>query len=575
MNKKTATKEYDVAELESSAAEPSKLLKGLLSESMYTYTPKTNQGMASCATESDAYVYTTERTIEIENLEIEEFEIEKSQTFQNEDMTRTPIHPELIHAKREKLKPEVTSDEEITIKEIFYILNRGAVTIFTATLVFGLIGVMLAGAYFLLFPPNSAGNVQAMVSFNHQGAEQGLDPAGNLLEVTVERFRSPEVLARAIEEQNLAHRGVTVEHLRENMAIRGLVPRDAMSRIVTYRAIAVDDPNMLENLLHVEYLATQFALSLSIPQELSFLVGRDAENLLQSIINAYRQIFYEEFLERNVLHSPIATLSYAYYHDFFEALQMLDMQINSMRTFVSSQAQAAPNFRALSTGFSFGDIWYNLELLANIDMSSIRAFVNVRHLTRDPDLRLLTYQLTVEELQLSERVQREYAEVLHYAIANYERETIAWFGSIGPSEAHWDFRHSEGIYQTLIERVVAAERNAIQLRAEIDAYQRRIASLQQTSNMSVARRSEMAILDEMIADLIERLNSWIDIINETTEEFLTVGAMSDFITTAVPPQFASFSGRFRLMALIVLATTFGGFGLSVVYVFLKNMFVKK
>lgn len=465
-------------------------------------------------------------------------------------------------------------NEEITIKEIFNILNRGSVTIFTLTMVFGVIGILLAGAYFVMFPPISAGSVQGVISFNHPDAERGLDPFGNVLEPTVERLRSPEVISAALYEMDLHRHGITVEDIRQNLRIRGLVPRDAMSRIVTYQVIAVDEPNRLEDLLHFSYATTQFVAILNIPEEHSFLAGVLAEDLLTAIFNAYRQMFYDEFLERSILHTPIVTLDFVHDHDFFESQRMLTVQLNAMSNFVREMAEEAPAFRSMRTGLSFGDIFSNLGLIGEIDMANIRAQINIRNLTRYPELRLLSYQLAVEDLRLRERVQREYAEVIHFAIENYERDSIAWFGSVGPTEHYWDFRNAGEIYATLIERVLRAERLAIELRVELESYLDRIARLQATNLNTPARRADMAVLDTMIADMVIRLDEWVEIINETTAEFLESELMGEFLLTALQPNFTGASGRFNFMLLIIMATTAAGFGLSVVFVFLKNLFTR-
>jgi hypothetical protein len=464
-------------------------------------------------------------------------------------------------------------EKQMTLKDILRIFNNASVKIFVATLIAGVIGVIAAGTYYFFFAPQHSGAVIGIISFNYNGAEEGLDPFGRLLDVT--KIKSPKVLDRALTELNLYAKGVTVEDVRQNITIEGIVPDDAFQRILTYRAIAEEEPSKLEEILDLFYVPTQYAVTLSIPSRFSFLSGAAGIELLTAIFHSYQIYFFEEYSARNILSTAIFSLPYEEY-DYSESYKILNGQFNNILNYLVEKRNESPDFRAKSTQMSFGDIVRNINLIRDIDLLNMRALIDIRLLTKNVDFRILSYRALVAEKEMDEIIAMENAVATWNAIETYEKDSTIWFGTVG--QAALEFNESSGFYDDLITRALRYEETAIRLRAEIDYHEEMIANLYnaETPGDPVAdfqRQLDILHIESLIQSVSGKMAMWIDIINETVDEYMETEVLKDVTKIALLPKYTShFASYASRLLIIIAAVTLIGFALSTIYAYLKALF---
>ena len=463
--------------------------------------------------------------------------------------------------------PEQNEEHGITLKEIFTIFKRGAIKIFTVTLISVIVGIVAAIIYYAV-TLEYVGMVTGIISFNYEGAEEGLDPHGRKLDIS--KIRSPQVLDKALNAMDFYEEGLTVEDIRQNITIEGIVPEDVIQRILIIKEIATRDPSKLDQLTDVSYISTQYAITLNIPRGFSFITKEKGIEFLAAIFRSYTEYFFEEYGDRDVLSTAVASLPYSEY-DYDQSARVLGVQISNMINYLIVKRNEMPDFRANSTQMSFGDIITNIELLRTIDLANIRSLVEVRLVTKDRALLISNYQSLIVEKTLEKDVQIERARITLEAANNYQKDAAVMFGAAGTSDSTLQFTQPSNTYDTLIQQSATASESAIRLQSEIDYYIKRVEDLQNpliTSN----RPADIMLVEESIESLSQKMALWIDIINDTVDEYMEAVKLKDSTKIVLHPLYTStFMSSARMMAIIFIAVVFIGFMLSTISVFVKSI----
>ncbi|MCL2096494.1 MAG: hypothetical protein FWH10_06275, partial [Oscillospiraceae bacterium] len=351
-----------------------------------------------------------------------------------------------------------------TVRDILTVFSRGSVKIFTAVLVSLILGVIAVLVYHFAIYSNYpyAGSVTGVISFNYAGAEEGLDPHGRRLDVS--KIVSPNILDRALAELNMFEYGLTSDDIRQNVRIEGIIPIDAMQRILIIKEIATRDPSRLDELNQLSYISTQFAVTLNVPSEFSFLAGTRGVELLEAIFSSYQRYFFEEYGGISVLSTAVESLPLEEY-DYFDAHRVLNSQLNNMLAYLSAKSSEAPDFRSIGTQMSFGDIILNLDLL-KIDLSLIRSLIEVRLVTKDKDLLMSTYTSLITDMNMNKNIQLERARINQNAAQSYQKDSVVIYG--GGSGDSMQLSQSSDTYDMFIRASAVAAVEAIRLEDDIE-----------------------------------------------------------------------------------------------------------
>lgn len=459
--------------------------------------------------------------------------------------------------------PPQNEDDDISVKDIVTIFKKGSVKIFTVTLVSLVVAIVAAFIYYFV-TAEYAGTVTGIISFNYKGAENGLDPYGRILDVT--KIRSPQVINNVLTELNLDEKGVTVEDLRQNIVIQGIVPEDAMQRIMIIKEISTRDPSKLDQLADVSYISTQYAVTLSIPKKFSFLKNSNGTELLNEIFYSYQEYFLKEYSDKGILNTAVTVLPYSEY-DYDDAAKVLNGQLDTIISYLASKMDISPNFRSNKTQMSFGDIITNLDLLKTIDLSKIRSIIEVRFVTKDSELLISTYRSLIVEKTLDRDVYREKALIFQQAAASYQKDSAVMFGA---ADSTLQFTQPSDTYDLLIKQATESSEFAVRLQGVIDYYEKRIADLQDPISI-LNRSADIALVEDAIASVSEKMSVWIDIVNETIDEYMETEALKDATKIVLLPQYTNnLMSSVKMMGVIVIAVVFIGFLLSTISVYVSS-----
>ena len=218
---------------------------------------------------------------------------------------------------------------------------------------------------------------RAVVSFQYEGIEDGLDPNGAAFDIN--KMKSPAVIEEALSSLGITE--YSAEQIRENIAVQGVIPKDAVERITVIKEMALEDVSNYEKILDVSYFPSQYIVYFYNKLGMS---GAEATQVLDAILESYRTYFLDTYANTEVLTVTSNLIDYTEY-DYAEALDMLRTQIDIMLDYVNERRNQAPEFRSAATGLSFGDISTALDTVESVDMAKLSSYIESHTLTKDKD----------------------------------------------------------------------------------------------------------------------------------------------------------------------------------------------
>jgi len=406
------------------------------------------------------------------------------------------------------------------------------------------LSVLAALAYYIKVP-SSAGSVSALISYGYAQAETGMDPAGNTLDPNV--VRSPYIIDKAIDQLNLYSTGITVEDVRSNITMQGVVPDDVLERILVIKQIATTDPSKLEDLSQIDYHPTQYIISLNEGGSLKALSPSDAVDLLNEICSQYQQYFIQQYGTTQSLDTVIQNFDQTNY-DYFEVVQILRGQVNTMLTYCNTMQTSAGDFCSPTTNMTFTDIAASIGLINDVDITRLNALIFANALTRDKDLSVKIYEYDVmqKEAELA-RITAD-ADNSERLADKFEKDYWMMYNSVDNFDV---FRQASNTYDGFMISAQQYGETAAQLTEDISLYNNFLDAI--NSDTSTASPSDIAFVESEIPSLVSTLQSWITKIHDTTDDYVKLDLFKDAVKVVTPAKFYSVLSTYQKKMLYIIA----------------------
>lgn len=354
--------------------------------------------------------------------------------------------------------------------------------------------------------------LQALIGFNYDGIEQGLDPAGYTFDIN--SVKNVQVISEA-----LAENEVDIEKsdaVRNAITFEGVIPSDAIDKMTTYKSVYENSTNgnlaAAQAMLDVTYYPTKFKVSFNYGS--TGISKAKAVQVLNSILNNYRDYFFDQYGYNKSLGQSLSAVSYKDY-DYSEAVDLFRVNLNTLSDYVTTLSRTdSSHFRSKSTdvegeegltGYTFDDIAQSIDALKRIDLARISSYVTVNNVTRDKVATIAYYQYNIDELTREKNAYTERLANLKTAIDSYKKDTVLVMSSAdGTSQ---ELSQSSEQYDKLVERYDNVATQLANVKQEIGMYTQRKEGLEKgkegTSDMAEYTEGELAKLDEKVNRLIE------------------------------------------------------------------------
>lgn len=381
----------------------------------------------------------------------------------------------------------------------------------------------------------------AVISFSYDGIDQGQDPNGGALDVT--KIKSTPIVSAALE--NLQMKDVDVEDVRSAMKITGVMPDSVKQEIAVINTVAEDAAEYYTNISDLDYFPSQYVVRLN---KIRGLKAEQTSELLNAILSAYRDYFLETYANTDVLSLSTNVINYEDY-DYLQAADMLTNQIDLMQNYVDARAEEAGTFRANSTGLSFGDLSSSIETIRTLDLGNFISYVQSRNLTKDAAIRVDYYQYQIEQYNLKlQEVQAQLSNV-EKSITDYEKDPVIVMSnqdSVTTSE------QKNAYYDDLVKQKLELTEQIASINTSLNENYTRLNALADIVNGG--SEEEISHADTLLANLINTINSWGELVQNTTEEYYNTSRFADAYQVSVPAQYTSTGGLMSVAKTMILCT---------------------
>ncbi len=389
-------------------------------------------------------------------------------------------------------------------------------------------------------------NLSALVSFSYDGIEEGLDPSGNTFDVN--SIKSPSVIKAALVQLDMPLE--ELENIRQNIRIEGVIPTDAMDKITTYKSVYENanggNLNAAQAMLDVTYYPTQYKVYFNYAA--TSFSGSDAVQVFNTILDCYRDYFFQHYGYNEALGSAVSALDYNDY-DYAEAVDVFDTSLTTLQTYVSSlSVDDTTRFRSNTTGYTFADLSKAIETVRTMDLEILSSYITVNNVTKDKTSLINYYQYRIDTLTREKTVSQERLNSITDTIKNYEKDVVMIFGN-GTDNTDTQYSQSGEEYGELITQKIETQTQLSTANQQINFYNQRIKAL---NGQQKASDEHVAKVEEDLKKLNTKVNDLIDNINKTADEYYSNVSFADAYSVLVP---AISSGMTVTKSIIKTAST--------------------
>jgi hypothetical protein len=458
--------------------------------------------------------------------------------------------------------------DSISLEDLLHALAKKKHFILGVTIVTFVLSLLVASVY-MLFIQHSSGSVQALISFNYDGIDKGLDPHGEAFDI--DKLKAPVVVDKVMEGLKLYDRKLTTEDIRRNIDIQGIVPDDVMNKILTINRMAEKDVTKLAELNELEYHPTQFMVTFKNEKKLG-LSGEEANKLVNELLKEYRNYFINTYGDKEVLSIAVGELNYDEY-DYPEVARVMKGQIDIITSYISDKKKVSPDFRSKTTQMSFGDIVSYLNIINDVDISRMNSLIYTYNLTKDKDRLLSLYQYRIEQYQLDMGKKKDEAQLAQSAVKSYQKDKnlVMMPGLNGEMTGTMELDQKNAYYDQLMGRSIDAGVSASNYAHEIEYYQKIIAKINGTAVEETIQQKYSKEVDLMVESISKKMMNWVDITNRTVEEYFETEVFNNAVKIPIPAQYKSaFLSNAKIPALATIVVTILAAFIAAVLVLLKR-----
>jgi hypothetical protein len=388
---------------------------------------------------------------------------------------------------------------------------------------------------------------QAVLTLQFDGIEDGLDPNGASFDIN--KLKSPNVIQEALD--NIGETSFSVDSIRQNISIEGIIPEDAVERITVIKEMSVDNISNYEKILDVSYFPSQYVVYLYQQKGMSASQNKE---ILNAILDSYKEYFLDTYANTAVLTVTSNLLDYDSY-DYQESIDMISSQIEIMQNYVNERMEQAPDFRASSTGLSFGDIATSLSTIDEVDLPNLSAYVESITLTKDKERLVEYYNYRIKDYNMQMSEIESNLTTVQNTIDNYVKDPVVIVSS---QESTQELTQSNEYYDSLVEQKITLSKDMASLNTKLNETYRLLNAISNSDTENSQEQYDYA--DEKLAEIAATISKWAELIEETTDEYYSTTLFSNAVKVSVPAQYKASGG---LMSII---KTLGIFVVAMIFI---------
>lgn len=355
--------------------------------------------------------------------------------------------------------------------------------------------------------------ITALVSFTHEGIEKGLDPNG--MDFNKDTIKNPVVIESALTSLNLPLD--QLDDIRNSIEIEGLIPADAMNKILTYKNVYENaNSNNLQaaqSMLDVQIFPTKFQITFNYAE--TNLSRKTAVQVLNTMLEEYKGYFFDMYGYNESLGSSVNALDISSY-DYSEGIEVLKTSLNTLSKYLKQLSNDdTTRFRSSITGYTFDDLYQAVETVKSIDLDKVSSFVTVNNLTKDKNTAIAYYEYRINELSRRKTSLEEQLSSVKDSINAYEKDQIIIFGN-GTDSTDTQSTKTSQQYDNMIKEKLDITNELATTKQNINFYRERLTALQKSSSNS---KENIKQVDKQLDDVNTKVSQLIENIKLTADDY--------------------------------------------------------
>lgn len=375
----------------------------------------------------------------------------------------------------------------------------------------------------------------AVITFSFDGIEEGMDPNGAPFDVN--KLKSTQVVNRALE--MLGWTGKDVDSIRSNIKLEGVIPDAVKQKIAVINTVAEDAAEYYTNIEKLDYFPSQYTVTL---YRCCGLSRSETCELLDAVMASYREYFMDSYANVETLGKITAVMNIESY-DYLQAADMLEREIKTMQNYVEAKAKEAPDFRANVTGLSFSDLAGSIDAIRQLDLNNFISFVQSNQLTKDAGVQVDYYRYQIEQYNMQIQENQSQLFEIEQMIQNYQKDPVIVMSN---QESVTESSQKNEYYDSLLEKKLALTEEISALNSSLNEAYLRISALNESSDRA-AKEEDYQYADGLLAGLLDTVNAWAEIVQQTAEEYYETEAYASAYRISIPAQYNGAGGLGELV----------------------------
>ncbi|MDE6501908.1 MAG: lipopolysaccharide biosynthesis protein [Ruminococcus sp.] len=371
-------------------------------------------------------------------------------------------------------------------------------------------------------------SLSALVNFTYEGIEKGLDPAGR--DFNKEAIKNPVVIEKA-----LTSLGLSLEELddiRNNIEITGLIPADAMSKILTYKNVYehANSNNLqaAQAMLGVPYFPTEYTVKFNYAN--TSFSRKTAVEVINAILEEYKKYFFDTYGYNETLGISVTALDISSY-DYSESVEVLRSSLDTLSNYVKQLSKEdTTRFRSPTTGYTFEDLYQAIDTVKTIDLDKISSYINVNNLTRDKESSIAYYEYRISELSRTKTSYEEQLASVKESIDAYEKDQIIIFGN-GTDNTDTQSTQNSEQYDVMIAQKLTLTNDLALTKQSINYCRSRRDALLESSSSDEGKIKQV---DEQLERVNDKISDLINDVKDTADEYYENVTFQNAYTILVP-----------------------------------------
>ncbi|MBO4415591.1 MAG: hypothetical protein J5824_06375 [Lachnospiraceae bacterium] len=271
-------------------------------------------------------------------------------------------------------------------------------------------------------------SASAVISFLYPGASRQLAPDGTELDMNT--IVSSYVLRNALNKTKLSEY-VPINAVENNISIENLLSADTRQKLEVMEKIA-DEGKNYEEVLNLDYTYDgRYIITLKNgfsadpeSRNKTYLNGNELTELLNNIISAYNQYFYDTYLDFKL---PDNTTAYYASEslDYIERLDNMVELLNTLSRYCTDKNKAQYiDVRSSSDGMSLADINDCIRLVKDIDVDYLYSYVYFNSISKNPASMMTKFSYLLRTAQSSLDLINDNIEDNAALIKDYKNDKI-------------------------------------------------------------------------------------------------------------------------------------------------------